>query len=348
MTLNKPFMLRPSAKDYIWGGMRLNDEFNLGIDIDPFAEAWVCSTHPDGESRVEASEQGIPGDIENSGKYSFAGSSIGRPLSDILKEHPEYLGTHVLQVTEGRPVLPILIKLIDAKNDLSVQVHPDDEFAGRVENSWGKSEMWYVLSATKGAELIYGFNRDVTDDQVREKAGDGSIGSILNHVPVHKNDVFFIEAGTVHALGAGCLVAEVQQSSNVTYRLFDYDRVGKDGKKRPLHIDRAIEVMDKKSSASPRQPMRVLNYQKGCAKELLSRCKYFQVERLLLNTEGRHLADFKTGENSFHALLCVDGCGVMMGENINIPFFKGDCIFVPADSIYLKLHGSAQILDVSC
>lgn len=381
MTNNKPFMLRPAAKDYIWGGSRLNDDFNLGIDIQPFAEAWVCSTHPDGESLVEGAktasnqepagaEAGDAGaEFQIAGSYANrepAGAEAGdagadspiaderksgfqgRPLSEILSEHPEYLGAHVLDVTQGRPVLPIMIKLIDAKNDLSIQVHPDDEYAKRYENSWGKTEMWYVISATKNAKLVYGFNREVTRDQVREHLNDGTIESILNYVPVHKNDLFFIESGTVHAIGAGCLVAEIQQSSNLTYRLYDYDRVGKDGKKRELHLDKALEVMNMSSFASRRQPMRVLKYKNGCASELLSRCKYFQVERFLLNTEGRKLAQVQSGENSFRALLCVDGCGVIYGEGVTLPFFKGDCVFIPANSIPLKLHGSAQLLNVSC
>lgn len=322
---NRPFLLSPAAKDYLWGGTRLNDDFNLNIPLYPLAEAWVCSSHPYGESIV-----------------------AGQSLSRVLEEHPDWLGSHVLQVTDGKPELPILVKLIDAKSDLSVQVHPDDEYAAKVEGQWGKTEMWYVLSARKDAELVYGFNRDVTPDQIREAITDGTIGSLLNHVPVHKDDLFFIESGTVHAIGAGCLIAEIQQSSNLTYRLYDYDRVGKDGKKRELHIDKALDVVKMEGSAAPRQPMRVLKYKNGCASELLTRCKYFQVERLLLNTEGRKLAEFQTGENSFHALLCVDGCGNISGESFNLNFFKGDCVFVPAESIPLKLHGRAQILNVSC
>ncbi len=320
-------MLTPSAKDYIWGGSRLNDDFGFEIDIDPFAEAWVCSTHPDGPSNVV---------------------STGKPLTEVLKDNPEWLGSHPLAVTGDKPELPILIKLIDAKSDLSVQVHPDDEYARRVENSWGKTEMWYVLAAKPGAELIYGFNRDADKETVKKALDNGRIESLLNHVPVHKNDVFYIESGIVHAIGAGCLIAEIQQSSNLTYRFYDYDRVGKDGKKRELHIEKALEVANLKSSATPRQPMRVLHYKNGCASELLTRCKYFQVERLLLNTEGRKLTDFQTGSNSFHALLCVDGCGTLLGEDFILNFFKGDCIFIPADSIPLKLHGVAQLLDVSC
>jgi mannose-6-phosphate isomerase len=265
--------------------------------------------------------------------------------------HPEYLGSHTLELTQNVPELPILIKLIDAKSDLSVQVHPDDEYARVHENgSWGKTEMWYLLDARPDAELVYGFKRDVNAEQVRVSVENGSIAGMLNRVKVHKNDLFFIEPGTVHAIGAGCLIAEIQQSSNLTYRLYDYDRVGKDGNKRELHIDKAIDVMNMHSSSVPRQPMRVLKYNQGCASELLTRCRYFMVERLLLNTEGRRLAEFKTNSNSFHALLIVDGCGNISsaGGDFNLNFFKGDCIFVPADSVELRLHGRAQILNVSC
>lgn len=323
---NIPFLLTPAAKDYLWGGSRLNDDFNLGIPISPFAEAWVCSTHSDGNCTT----------------------SSGLPLSTVLKENPSWLGTHALQSTGGNPELPILIKLIDAKSDLSVQVHPDDEYARKYEGQWGKTEMWYVLGDRPGSELVYGFNRDVSAEQVREAVETGTISTLLNHVSVHKNDVFMVSPGTVHAIGAGCLVAEIQQSSNLTYRLYDYDRVDKHGQKRELHIDKALKVVKLKSSAVPRQPLRVLKYRPGYASELLMRCKYFQVERMLLNTENRKLADFQTGKNSFHALLCVDGCGVLYGDDVMLTFFKGDCIFVPAESDLLKLHGKAQLLDVSC
>lgn len=324
--MNKPFLLRPAAKDYLWGGTRLNDDFNLNMDVSPFAEAWVCSTHPDGNS-VEAES--------------------GKSLSSIIAENPELLGTHPLKITGGRPELPILIKLIDAKEKLSVQVHPDDEYARRVENSWGKTEMWYVLSARPSAELVYGFGRDVDCAEVRGAISDGILERLLNHVPVSKGNLFFIEAGMIHAIGAGILIAEIQENSNITYRLYDYDRCGKNGK-RELHIDKALEVVNLSASDKPRQPMRVLRYENGRASELLTRCKYFQVERLLLNSENRKFAEYRANSNSFHALLCIEGCGSLFGDDVYIPFFKGDCIFVPADSIRLNLHGNAQFLDVSC
>lgn len=323
-----PIKLTPVAKDYLWGGSRLNDDFNLRLKGSPLAEAWVCSTHPDGESTAPV---------------------FNCTLMELISAHPEMLGSHVLAITGGKAELPILIKLIDAKSDLSVQVHPDDEYSKRVENDRGKTEFWYVLDAKKGAQLIYGFNRDVGVDEVRGAVADGSIVQLLNHVPVQKNDLFFVTPGTVHAIGAGCLIAEIQESSNITYRFYDYDRVGKDGKKRPLHIDRALEVADLRSSTIPRQPIRTLNYRAGCATELLSRCQYFMVQRMLLNTEvHRSLVDYQTGENSFHALLVVDGCGSISWDDGAMNIFKGDCVFIPAESIPLKLHGRAQLLDVSC
>ena len=325
---NKPFMLKPAAKDYLWGGNRLNDDYNFHIPIHPFAEAWVCSTHPDGTSVISTGEW------------------TGRNLDEVLREHPEYLGTHAYAVGNGQ--LPILIKLIDAKKDLSVQVHPDDEYANRVEHSPGKSEMWYLLDAKKESTLVYGFNQDVTAEQVKTEITGGTVSRLLNHVPVSKDDVFFVEAGTVHAIGAGCLIAEIQENSNITYRLYDYDRTDRNGKKRELHIEKALEVANLRSSTTPRQPMRVLRYVNGCASEMLARCKYFQASRLLLNTEGRQMPVYRTDSNSFHTLLCMDGCGVLYGGNELFPVYKGDCVFIPADSVELKLHGKAQFIDVSC
>ena len=328
MGIHLPFLLTPAAKDYLWGGSRLNDDFAKGIALDPLAETWECSTHPDGQSRVAAT---------------------GETLGEVLAAHPEYLGTHPIATTGGRAELPILIKFIDACRDLSVQVHPDDAYALKHENSLGKTEMWYILAAKKDAEIVYGFCRDMEPGEVREALRNGTIGSCLNHIPVRRDDLFYVEAGTVHAIGAGVLLAEIQENSNITYRLYDYERTDKDGRKRELHIEKALQAANLKSSNAPRQPLRTLRYRKGCASELLTRCRYFQVERLLLNTEiHRTLTDYRTGTNSFHALLCTEGCGVLFGEGCMLNFFKGDCIFIPADSVPLRLHGRAQLLDVSC
>ena len=243
--------------------------------------------------------------------------------------------------------LPVLIKFIDAASDLSVQVHPDDAYAREHENGQlGKSEMWYVVDAAPGAKLVYGFSHDMDRERVREAAQNGTLEKHLQRVPIRKDDVFFIPAGTVHAIGGGSLIAEVQESSNLTYRLYDYDRVGKDGKKRELHIDKALDVANLHSSAEPKQPLRVLKYRQGVASELLTRCKYFEVYRMLVNTERRQTVHYRADELAFRVLLCVNGCGTISYEGGFITFYKGDCIFVPADSVTMTIHGQAQFLEV--
>lgn len=324
---NAPFLLQPAVKASIWGGRRLKDEYGKRSEVNPLAETWECSTHPDGES------------LAADGIYK------GLPLGEILKLHPEYLGTRC----GSGGMLPVLIKLIDAGQDLSVQVHPDDEYAKMNENGQrGKTEMWYVLYADQGAELIYGFNRTLSKTQLRDALNNKTVDRYLQHVPVRKDDVFFVEAGMVHAIGEGMVIAEIQENSNLTYRLYDYERTDKHGCKRELHIEKALDVVNLQSAVHPRQPMRIMKYKNGYALELLCRCRYFQVERLLLNTERhRDMADFKTGGGSFQVLLCTAGCGSLFGKERIIHFFKGDSIFVPANSMPLKLHGRAQLLNVS-
>lgn len=167
-----------------------------------------------------------------------------------------------------------------------------------------------------------------------------------DYCAIHKDDLFFIPAGTIHAIGAGALVAEIQESSNLTYRLYDYDRIGKDGKKRELHIDKALDVADLHGSAEPRQPLRVLKYRPGMASELLIRCKYFEVYRMLINTERRQTVHYRADRMAFRVLLCMDGCGTISYDEGTVNFYKGDCVFVPADSEVLTIHGQAQFLDI--
>lgn len=324
-TGNLPLLLRPSGKDYLWGGRRLKDEFEKELDLEALAETWECSTHPDGPS------------------YVSGGVFDGMKLADVLQLHPEYLGER----HKGETALPILIKLIDAKQDLSVQVHPNDAYAREFEGGQlGKDEMWYVLDAGKGASLVYGLNQDCTKEQLSQALAEGTVMRYLQKVPIHKDDLFFIRAGTIHAIGAGALVAEIQESSNLTYRLYDYDRLDKDGKKRELHIEKALAVADLHSSAEPRQPLRVLRYRQGMASELLTRCKYFEVYRMLVNTERRQKVRYRADELAFRVLLCVNGCGVLSFDGGELLFYKGDCIFVPADSAVLTIHGQVQFLDI--
>ena len=326
---HSPFLLAPAGTDYLWGGTRLRDDFRKDLLMEPLAETWECSTHPDGLS------------------VAASGVHAGRTLKEVLEMHPEYLGTH----PDYQDGLPILIKFIDAREDLSVQVHPDDDYAAQHENgSLGKTEMWYIVDTEKDARIAYGFCHDMKREVLEKSLRDGSVEKYLQRVKVEKDDVFFISSGTVHALGAGTLVAEIQECSNITYRLYDYGRMGKDGKQRPLHIDQALETANLSGSDRPRQPMRVLKYRKGIAMELLCRCSYFQVERMLVNTEHcREMAQYQTQENSFQVFLCLKGCGSLFMENSQyLNFFKGDCIFLPARSVPVKIHGNAQLLVVGC
>lgn len=324
----KPFLLRPSGKDYLWGGSRLNDEFAKNMDLSPLAETWECSTHPDGPS------------------YVCSGEFEGMTLAGVLKAHPHFLGSHAWN-PEGQ--LPILIKFIDAKKDLSVQVHPTDDYAREHENGQlGKTEMWYVLDAAPGAKLVYGLRHDSDKESVRNAIAEGTVEKYLQRIPVQKDDLFLIEAGTIHAIGAGALVAEIQENSNLTYRLYDYDRVDKNGQKRELHIEKALDVANLKGSAEPRQPLRVLKYRQGVAGELLCRCKYFEIYRMIVNTERRQVVHYQSDDVSFRVLLCIGGCGTVSFEDgkEDLRFYKGDCIFVPADSVRLTIHGQARFLDV--
>lgn len=324
---NKPFLLKPCGKDYLWGGTRLNNDFSKGIPMDPLAETWECSTHPNGQS------------------FIASGIFLGQSLKDVLRRHPDFLGTG--NKTDGE--LPILIKLIDAKKDLSIQVHPNDDFAEKYENGQlGKTELWYVLDAGKGSSVICGLCHTVEKERLMSSIQDGSIEKYLQKVKVKKDDVFYIEAGMIHAIGADVLIAEIQENSDLTYRLYDYERLDQNGKKRKLDVDKALEAAELIKREEPKQPLRVLKYRRGCARELLCRCKYFEVHRMLLNTERcRNLVEYWADEMSFRVLLCVDGCGsICMEDGESICFFKGDCIFFPAGSVRARLHGKAQLLDV--
>lgn len=332
--IHEPFLLSPAMKDYLWGGTRLKDGFSKETDLEILAETWECSTHPDGPSIVAS------------------GPNTGKALIDVLKENPDFVGTHP-KMQDG---LPILVKFIDAKNDLSVQVHPDDEYAFKNENGQnGKSEMWYVVEAAKDARLIYGFKTDIDKEKVKKALKEENLEHYLLSVPVKKGDVFFIPSGQVHAICKGCLIAEVQENSNLTYRLYDYNRVDKNGNKRELHIDKALDVMNQKGSQKPVQPMRLVRFREGIMIEKLYQCKYFTVEKVKLDTQRckKKDAKFRTRDNSFRVVLCIEGCGTISweGEDGNtkyLDFYRGDCIFVPADSVEYRAHGRAEVLRIGC
>lgn len=332
--IHEPFLLSPAMKDYLWGGTRLKDGFSKDTEMDILAETWECSTHPDGHSLVAS------------------GPFKGRSLIDVLRENPDFAGTHP-RIKDG---IPILVKFIDAKNDLSVQVHPDDDYAYEFENGQqGKSEMWYVVEAAKNAKLIYGFRTDITKEKVKQALDEENLEHYLLSVPVKKGDVFFIPAGQVHAICSGCLIAEVQESSNLTYRLYDYNRVDKAGNKRPLHIEKALDVMNLSRSEKPVQPMRLIRFRQGIKIEKLYQCKYFNVEKVTLDTQRCKKVDakFKTRDNSFRVVMCLEGCGTLfwedeLGNEKNLDFYRGDCIFVPANSVEYRAHGRAEVLRIGC
>ncbi len=330
LDLNRePFLLKPAGIEKLWGGSRLKDDFSKNTDLESLAETWECSTHPDGQSIIAS------------------GNFKDQTLSEVVDKHSEILGEKLKGIRD----LPILVKLIDAQQNLSIQVHPNDEQAKRLENEEnGKMEFWYVLDAYKDSKLIYGLNHNLTKDQVLKSISEKNIDNYLQKVPVKKGDVFFIEPGTIHAIGAGVLIAEIQQNSNITYRLYDYERVDRNGNKRELHLDKALEVANLNLSNIPKQPMRVLKYNKGCASELLCRCRYFQVERLLINTENtRILYETASTKDSFELYLCVNGCGIIFFEpNHVIMFFKGDSVFIPANSVNFKIHGKAEFIKIYC
>lgn len=326
--LRVPFLLKPIGKDYLWGGNRLKQDFGKKIKMEPLAETWECSTHPDGSSIID------------SGRFK------GQLLRDIIKKYPELVGTHFNIKGE----LPILIKLIDAKQDLSIQVHPDDSYAKQYEDgALGKTEMWYILEAEKDSKLVYGFYYDMDRDFIKKKIEDNTVERYFQKIPVKKDDVFYIEAGCVHAIGSGILLAEVQENSNLTYRLYDYKRVDKEGNYRKLEIEKALDVADLRGRVLPRQPMRTLQFKPGYATELLCRCKYFQVKRVLLNINEVDVpVKIAAGSNSFQVMLCVEGKGRMSWDKKKLCFTKGDCIFIPANSVQIGIEGKAKLLNVSC
>ena len=300
------YQLIPTCKDYIWGGQRLKTDFGIQSDLNPLSEAWVLSCHPDGPSVLAD------------------GPDRGMTLRAWLdKAGKEALGT----ACEAFEDFPMLIKLIDAKKDLSIQVHPSDAYALEHEGQYGKTEMWVVLDAEPGASLYYGFDREVSLEEFSSRVSDGTLTEVLRKVPVKPGDVFFIPSGTLHAIGAGLVIAEIQQNSNVTYRVFDYGRLGADGKPRPLHVEKALAVTD-------RRPAPALDFG-----DHLGDCRYF-------TTDG-HQGDFRGNcdGTSFHALLFTDGQGSLTCGGETREVRKGQCWFLPAGSGEYRVTGGVQTLD---
>ncbi len=312
----RPFYLKAPVKDYIWGGTRLRELFGKEGG-DRLAESWELSCHPDGEC------------------YIMGGEFDGMKLSDFVNEHPEAVGSGF----KSGDSFPVLVKLIDAKNDLSVQVHPNDEYAHKYENDNGKTEMWYVIDAAPDSELIYGFNEELSKEDFRKAIENNTLMEKLRRVPVKQGDVFFIEPGTLHAIGKGILIAEIQQSSNVTYRVYDYGRLGADGKPRPLHIEKALEVTNTKP-LDPERPVYGLELD-GVVTQLLADCKYFNVNRHRLIKELELYAD----KNSFAHVLMIGGSGgELVADNHRLELTMGSSVFVPAGTGAFAIKGNCDVI----
>ncbi len=305
----KIYKLFPECKDYLWGGERLKTEYGKKTDKTPCAESWELSFHKDGPTKL----------------------ADGTALQDVVTK--EELGKNC----DNFEFFPVLIKLIDAKNNLSVQVHPSDEYALKNEHSYGKTEMWYIVDAAEGAGIYCGFKRDSSKEEFLKYLEEGKVEELLNFIPVKKGESYFISAGTVHAIGAGCLICEIQQNSNLTYRVYDYNRRGADGKLRELHVDKAVKVIDFKKYAP-------VSFGSGDKKDekTLAECKYFRVREVKLSG-GKEFYN----ENSFTALTVVSGSGKICGggysDGYSGDFSKGDSFFVSCKTSF-KIDGEATVI----
>lgn len=315
----KILKLTPPIKDYIWGGTRLSKEFDMVTFTDKQAEAWMLSCHSAGECIIEN------------------GEFHGRTLTDVLKnEGKSYLGTNCDRFED----FPILIKLIDAKDNLSVQVHPDDEYAMRVEGEYGKTEAWYIVDCDDDAEIIYGFKNDITKEEFRKSIEDNTLLDYVNRVKVKKGDLFFIEAGTLHAICKGILLAEVQQNSNTTYRVYDYGRL-QNGKPRELHIDKAVDVTNTKAIDASGKPMGEKIQKDGYSETLLTKCDLFTVKSLEITEKAVLTAD----KTSFVSLVCLEGNGVVMHGDSCVTLYKGESLFVPAGYGKFEILGDLHVIE---
>ncbi len=306
--------LNPVFKDYLWGGTKLRDEYGFESNLDKLAEGWMLSCHKDGENTI------VNGELS------------GKTLTEVMKNNPDFLGENGNKFE----YFPILIKLIDAKNDLSVQVHPDNEYAMRVEKEFGKTECWYILDCEEGAELIYGFNREISSEEFKEKIADNTFLETVNKVKVKKGDLFFIEAGTLHAIGSGIFLAEIQQNSNTTYRVYDYGRLGADGKPRDLHVEKAIDVTKCTPPTRDTNPEGELVIANGYNTQMLTSCDLFNVTKVTVTEKYVDIADNK----SFVSILVTDGCGYID----EIEFKKGDSLFIPANYGEFTVTGNTELV----
>lgn len=304
--------LKPSCKDYLWGGRRLIEEYGKAYEGEILAETWELSCHPDGPSMIAN------------------GAHAGKTLPQFIAEQgKQALGTNCRRFRD----FPILIKFIDAKDNLSIQVHPDNRYALKNEGQYGKTEMWYVMDAGKDAFLYYGFEKEISKEEFEKRILEDNLLEALHAVPVKKGDVLFIESGTIHAIGKDILIAEIQQNSNVTYRVYDYGRVGADGKKRELHVDKAVAVTKRAPAVG-----------NAGAYPHIADCDYFTVDKLELDGAVKKKLAGEVGPESFVSILILDGEGTVTNNGESVSYQKGDSLFLPAGSGAYEIEGVCDAL----
>lgn len=303
--------LLPAFKDYLWGGTKLKEKYNKHSDLEKVAESWELSTHKDGPSTVSG------------------GEFDGMTLNEYIEKNKGCIGSSA----EKFEYFPILIKFIDAHGNLSVQVHPNDDYALKAEGEYGKTEMWYVLEADKDASLYYGVSRKLSKDEFRERINNNTLLEVLNKVPVKKGDVFFIPSGTIHAIGKGIVICEIQQNSNTTYRVYDYGRLDKNGNPRELHIEKAIDVSNLSPSPVQKSPESGNNV-------VLASCNYFTVRKLTPESGMK----ITITDKCFHSLIITDGSCKLILNGKTLDLIKGDSIFIPAQNGEYELIGNADVI----
>ncbi len=314
----QPVKLTPAFKDFLWGGTRLKEAYNKKSDLDIVAESWELSTHSQGQSTVAC------------------GPFADLTLTELIeKNRAEILGTKAAAFA----YFPLLIKFIDAHDNLSVQVHPDDAFGMEHEGEYGKTEMWYILECEEGAGLYYGVNRELTREEFAQRIEDNTVLEVLNRVEVHKGDVFFIPAGTIHAIGKGIVICEIQQNSATTYRVYDYDRRDAQGNTRPLHIEKALQVSrltpsDKNEGAGETEHI------SGGTKRLLSSCEYFTVYHMKADS----CMEITITKDTFQSVVVTEGTGTLKMVETELALQKGDSIFIPAQDGIYTVTGNCEFI----
>ena len=313
-----PLQFHPILKERIWGGEKLQTVLNKDITSKITGESWELST--------------VKGDISIISNGVFKGTS----LQEVINSHPdEILGTKVHE-RFGKQ-FPLLFKFIDAREDLSIQVHPNDKLAKQRHNSFGKTEMWYIMQADEGSRIIVGFKKKSNQEEYLENLKNKKLLSILDQVPAKRGDVFFLETGTVHAIGAGIVLAEIQQTSDITYRIYDFDRVDAEGKTRELHVDLALDAIN----YNVVETQKAYNKTKNISNEIVD-CPYFTTN--LLPLEG-HL-DVAKNQESFTVYMCVEGAFEMEYNSQKYDYKKGDTVLIPAAINVFKISGNASILEI--